>query len=649
MPPRVQTTLGLADVAQNPATSPLTLANIEESAAASGVGLGLAEAAPATEATAAPQAEQVVQAVPEIIPQSQEEAAPAQQEQQQETNPALTSQIPNFKEDPLGALGLIFSSTAAGIRGQPSPLAELRSLRIQEEKMRIENNRAVGQAVTKFLPSLSGKTKAQQTALIDAYANSFASDGGSAEFGNGVREALVSTVQALEDHAIPLDQAGPMGERYAQTLQLYVNQGWPDPVGKLLSDTSTKQKREQVQFAEDQMNLRPALADIATFAKVIDASVGTELDGRAALNVLLEPNGQIGGMPVITENELAALPGMMLKLGGDERAQELSGPEITAISNLGRNDVAELLGAVFIPAAENRARLDQIAQQDGTNKGPSAAEEEIQRNMKQFGLNEETATALAHNLIERDPVSGQLISLIPGKTVEDITAGISIGGGDNIPAGDPRPVVDEDPPAAPGKAEDIEAKQEVDLKAIEDRVSLVRPGLNVIEEVSGPFDRISAIIERVPVLSSLSTGEDRREAQVIFAALGTSFQTAFANNPRYTEGERKMIRSLISPTAGAFSTPTSIIADLKGARAFVVNKIDQEARVAADTSQSPEARKDAQMIATNGKMFIETLDDVINSAAPLIKDEEAWAALPPGTTYRTTANGKLYRKKETKN
>ena len=107
---------------------PPTRANaLSKANAAGSTGIGLTPSFPT------PQTEQALNAppAPPEIPMQQPAAAPLPA-QGSSRGKGGQQQLIDFNERPFGALGLIFSSMAAGMRGQPSPVAQLQKQKLLE-------------------------------------------------------------------------------------------------------------------------------------------------------------------------------------------------------------------------------------------------------------------------------------------------------------------------------------------------------------------------------------------------------------------------------------------------------------------------------------------------------------------------------------
>lgn len=613
----------LGQLANKPSTSPLTKNAIQTAAGQSGASLGLATT---------PDIGAINQVVAdagrgggEVDPNQLADRVSAAPIAQQQT-PSQTGQT-NFEGNPLAAIGFLFQSISAGLEGRPPPVNSLYQRRLQERKLRLDQGRAVSQAVIGFLPQLQNKTGEQSARMIDAYAATFSQDGGSAEFGNSVKTALVGMQESLARIGKSPAEAGALGERYQHTLNDLVARGVADPVSALNAQLSTKEGRVTAQTREDAENFATALPTLQTFAEVLNASVGTEVDGMKAFHELLKKNGTVAGQPVITDAELAAFPSMMLQLGGAELVKELTSGELRAINNVGQNDLAQLLGVTYIPSKENQARL---ASERAGIKKPSDEETDIQTLISDFGLDPKAAFAVANGLLEfqQDPVSKEpvLRSLIPGRSVEDITGSVT------------------DDQAREGKAPPVLAPAAAPTPEPLGRVSIVPPGLDVLEEGTGPLDFLAGVAERVPLLAEFFDGDDERQAQIVLSSLNKSFVKAFSDNPRFPVAEMKIINETLSPATGAFSTVSAARADLIGIRQSLVARIQNETRVAADTTVAPETRKAAQSISINGAQLLQGIDDILTASSPVIDSQAEFDRLPIGASYRRPGSQQVFRK-----
>lgn len=646
----LEPTINLATVANDPTTSPLTQNNVESAAGDAGVGLAQQEFVQPT-VEAPPQIQDVPPppAPPEGQPTAPDGGPPVQD--------AIESGIPQFKDDPLGALGLIFSSTAAGLEGRPSPVIEMRQMRLAEQKQRHQAAIAVGQAVTKFLPNLQGKTKAQAAGLIDNYAGTFASGGGSAAFGNEVKEALVATITSIEQNAITPENAGALGSQYKNTLETLITQGSIDPVSDLMRMTSTEGGRNQLQYQEDVANLDSAMIDVQNFAGILDASEGTELNGKQAFHQFLtEKNGDVQGMPIITDTDIAALPAMMLKLAGDEGAIELTREEVGAIDRLGRNDVAQLLGAVYQSSDEVRkSRTDVRASakeaRDAQELPGTQADRDIEKAMALYDISEADAFALQQGWVEvaNDAFGNPtLVSKVDGVGVPQLRTNAENMGYKGT--GDAGTVTPQNNPNVAPQFDKIPGVPHPNDK----KVSLLpiqengQP-LDAIEAGTGPFDWFHGVAERIPVLASVVDGEDNRQANAIFGGLAVSFNTAFANNTRFPVAQTKMIEKYLSPKAGPFSTVTSVRADLTAAKSMIQSRVAQETAAMENPQLAPKLRQEAQAIVVNGNQFLGMLDEVLDANATIlptnaVERDSFYDSMAIGTTYRLKEGGAIKRK-----
>lgn len=332
---------------------------------------------------------------------------------------------------------------------------------------------------------------------------------------------------------------------------------------------------------------------------------------------------QIGGDPSDTMALLNLTEGV---LGGDSLSLDRLNTEI----NEGLR-IASEQGLISLPAPPQRQIMQDVAGMQrfvdtGERVFPeaipaaapvSARETKIDDIMETFSLDRATAVAVADNKIEVIPGTApgefSLASSIPGFSVEQAITG-----------GQP-------PGAQPPQPE----RPRTDITG----------GLDVAELGTGLLDAIIAIFGRIPGVGE-GVGVDQRKANVILSALSTSFQTAFANNPRFAEAEREFILSLIGPARGPISTKSSFLADLTAARGFINNKVEESRVDAANRSLFENIREDAQREQVFGERFLRQIDQIINAAKsqiPTITTPQEFEDLDAGSLYINT-QGQTARK-----
>lgn len=362
---------------------------------------------------------------------------------------------------------------------------------------------------------------------------------------------------------------------------------------------------------------RAAAEDLRRARLMLDAGDLTGVQNLASERI--QAIQELGGDP---SNTVEFLGLTNAALGGDATALRNLDNEI----NLGLQEAAEA-GVIDKPQAPTPLsppgkivadiRAGFLPKGTPTTE-PSARDTRVNDLMQTFNLDRPTALAVSENKIDVIPGTAPgeftLVSSIPGFSVDQITQ-----------AAEPPALT---PQAAPA-LDVVTPPPPADITG----------GINILEEGTGPFDRLAGFLERVPILSEIVSGEDEREATLILEGLGKDFQRAFANNPRFAIGEMQNIAEKIAPAAGALSTPQALGADLKAARRLIENRVAEARTGAQDVSLQPGLREADQSIVNNGERFIRAIDQILASggqdsgAAPTITTQEEFDALPSGAVF----------------
>ena len=170
-------------------------------------------------------------------------------------------------------------------------------------------------------------------------------------------------------------------------------------------------------------------------------------------------------------------------------------------------------------------------------------------------------------------------------------------------------------------------------------------GIDVLGEGTGPLDALAGFAERVPILSELVEGGDERQARNTFTILAQGLRRAFANNPRFAEGDIKRLQGLL-PATGGFSTETAAFNDLTSLQRNLRAIVQKEQNVANDVNINPKSRSEAQQTIIDSEFIINQVSQILEAsrlAAPLVTTQQQFDALEAGSIYRG-ADGSLRRK-----
>lgn len=138
---------------------------------------------------------------------------------------------------------------------------------------------------------------------------------------------------------------------------------------------------------------------------------------------------------------------------------------------------------------------------------------------------------------------------------------------------------------------------------------------NIIGLATGPIDTTAAAFSGLPIIGEIMEeigfgGADQRKARIAIESLGKSLEIAFANNPRFAEGEMKRIQSL-KPKVGFFSRESSTFADLQQLRSEMADRLVEETGIANDPALAPSVKKEAQQAVAHLPGVIRKIDKML--------------------------------------
>ena len=169
-------------------------------------------------------------------------------------------------------------------------------------------------------------------------------------------------------------------------------------------------------------------------------------------------------------------------------------------------------------------------------------------------------------------------------------------------------------------------------------------GLDVLEEAIGPLDVGAAVLEGVPVLSTLVEGGDERRARTTLSILDKNLERALANNPRFPVAEINRILKIL-PKTGFFSTETAAFEDFTALQNSLAALVQQETQTANDPNLAPTVRTAAQGSVRDIGLVIGQIGQILQASslnAQTVTTQHQFDALPSGSFYRE--NGQLFRK-----
>jgi hypothetical protein len=131
----------------------------------------------------------------------------------------------------------------------------------------------------------------------------------------------------------------------------------------------------------------------------------------------------------------------------------------------------------------------------------------------------------------------------------------------------------------------------------------------------GPVDRVRQILAGAPGVGDIMEavglgGLEQRQAGVVTQALGKEIEVAFANNPRYAEGEMKRLLDM-RPTQGFFTRDEAAAAEYQELRRILDGNLQRELEIANNPANSPEVRRIAGRTAEAAKRPIQMIDDLL--------------------------------------
>lgn len=531
--------------------------------------------------------------------------------------------IPQFKDNPIAALGLILSEVAAGLKGQPSPVAALQARQTQQSLHDIKLLKTAVEGLKTGIEIAKSLPPDQLDAFIKQYARNF-ENAGIVDFGETLAaavadknpERIAKIIEALEENAEFV--AIVCGTNQA----CWIDYATDDKKIAFLNERTDAKNLETIPAKMGAIMDALNAFDVAEFSKTVDDPAGFEQE-LADL-----PRDQEGNLS-LTSKDFTTLNGFMDKdvrltpseLGTVKRnpeilrahgivtaeEQKIEAGEAAKLRGKGgkkreikqdRNDISRFVDTgqpVFPNVEEKKAR-------------PATAEER-----EAIGAHEDTIVFFQPNgtlVLKNKPTSDETVRDEKIKALTDMgvtdNKAVKITDGliriEIVPRTGRARLIDE----VTGTVEEISLGTTKPTKTAPKGMTLFEMAMTGRVAGVGP-----ALVEfgarTVGQIPGIDFGEVTTRIRQEVRTAGNELIRALSINPRFPVAEQERIREEINIAPRAMDTQESLLARMKAVDTQLRRRLENEKATADDPNMPDKARGEAAQAGRAIENFLNAL------------------------------------------